>query len=200
MNCILCHSANTIIIESILKDDLIYLYKRAFNINIEHIIVEDLDYHHCKDCDLRFFSLKNSIIPIGDNDFYNALNKISWYYVDEKHEYHYAKNFINKDSNVIEVGCGKGAFAKFIPNKSLYIGLEFSTDAKIMAAKNGIMIENVTIEDFATTHQNTFDVACSFQVLEHVANPHSFIKSQIECLKCNKYSSHKLTNWGGATR
>lgn len=189
MKCILCGSDNTNKIDVIKKDDLISLYKKAFDINVENIIKQDLFYHHCCDCDLRFFTLENGEIPSGDDGFYNHLNKLPWYYMQEKNEYHFAKQFIKKDSRVLEVGCGKAAFASFLPNKQNYIGLEFSSDAKKLAKQNGINIENISIEEYSKSNKTKFNIACSFQVLEHVTNPYSFIHSQIKCL-----------NWGGAAR
>ena len=122
-------------------------------------------------------------IPAGDDAFYNALNSLPWYYFDEKHEYHYAKTFITPESKVLEVGCGKAAFADFLPHKEQYVGLEFSTQAKEMAAKRGITIQNIPIEQYCTQHREEFDVSCSFQVLEHISDPHSFLRAQIACLK-----------------
>ena len=182
MKCILCQSNNTNTISIINANKLINLYKRAFNIDITNIIKSDVIYNQCNNCDLLFFTLENGEIPTGDNDFYNALNKLDWYYMSEKNEYHFAKQFINDDVKVLEIGCGKAAFSAFIPNKDNYTGLEFSSDAKEMAIKNGVKIQNVSIEEYAKSNQYKFDISCSFQVLEHTSNPHSFIESQIKCL------------------
>ncbi|STO97553.1 bifunctional 2-polyprenyl-6-hydroxyphenol methylase/3-demethylubiquinol 3-O-methyltransferase UbiG [Helicobacter canis] len=183
--CILCHSNDTHITQEIARDDIIALYKSFPGVAIDSLISSDLLYHHCNVCDLSFFTCKDGSIPTGDNAFYNALNQLDWYYFSEKHEYHFAKKFITKDSKVLEVGCGKAAFARFLPQeaKPHYVGLEFSTQAKQMAAKDGILIENISIEEYANSHSKQFDVACSFQVLEHTSNPNSFIQAQIDCLK-----------------
>nr|WP_317404041.1 methyltransferase domain-containing protein [uncultured Helicobacter sp.] len=183
--CILCHSNDTHITQEIARDDIIALYKSFPGVAIDSLISSDLLFHHCNVCDLSFFTCKDGSIPTGDNAFYNALNQLDWYYFSEKHEYHFAKKFIAKDSKVLEVGCGKAAFAHFLPQeaKPHYVGLEFSTQAKQMAAKDGILIENISIEEYANSHSKQFDVACSFQVLEHVSNPHTFLQSQIDCLQ-----------------
>ncbi|MFC3867310.1 class I SAM-dependent methyltransferase [Helicobacter equorum] len=183
MQCILCHHNTTIIQDRVRRDDLVALYQKNFGIDISNIVSSDLLYMHCQECDLRFFVCENGIIPTGNDTFYNALNLLPWYYFDEKHEYHYAKDFIAPDSKVLEVGCGKAAFAEFLPHKENYIGLEFSTQAKEMAAKRGIIIQNTPIEEYCKEHCGKFDVSCSFQVLEHVSNPHTFLQSQITCLQ-----------------
>ena len=183
--CILCHSNDTHITQSVAKSDITTLYQKAFGIDTQSLITSNLLFHHCNTCDLRFFTCEDGSIPTGDDAFYNTLNQLDWYYFSEKHEYHFAKKFIAKDSKVLEVGCGKAAFAHFLPQetKPHYVGLEFSTQAKQMAAKDGILIENISVEEYAKSHAGHFDVACSFQVLEHVANPYAFIQAQVECLK-----------------
>jgi len=120
----------------------------------------------------------------GDEKFYNALQVFDWYYMDEKHEYQYVKKYINSKDKVLDVGCGKGAFAKNI-STPYYVGLDFSENAKVTAAKNGIKIENELIQIYADKNTNRFDVVVSFQVLEHVADPKSFIESSIRALKKN---------------
>lgn len=183
MQCILCHSDKTTIQEYVRRDDLIALYQRSFGIDIHTLLPSDLLYIHCQECDIKFFVCENGVIPTGDDAFYNALNLLPWYYFDEKHEYHYVKKFINPESKVLEVGCGKAAFADFLPHKEQYVGLEFSTKAKEMAAKRGITIQNIPIEQYCTQHGGEFDVSCSFQVLEHVSDPYEFLRAQIVCLK-----------------
>jgi 2-polyprenyl-6-hydroxyphenyl methylase/3-demethylubiquinone-9 3-methyltransferase len=81
--------------------------------------------------------------------------------MDDEEEYQYVKKFIGPNDKVLEVGCGKGAFAKHIASKD-YIGLDISQNAKEMAAKNGIKIENETIQDYALKHKEEFDVVVSF--------------------------------------
>lgn len=211
MHCILCHSSQIVDIQSISKATLSSLYRKNFGIDIERLLHTDLAYMHCQDCDLRFFACLDGGIPTGDNDFYNALNQLDWYYFDEKNEYSFAKDFIKENASVLEVGCGKGAFAKYIPQSATYTGLEFSTEAKTMAAKNGINIQNISIEDLALRYikksqKEKFDVACSFQVLEHVSDPHSFIASQIKVLKSlsdstsDSTSNSDIVGGGGANR
>lgn len=191
MKCILCHSANTHLLETIPKENLNHLYHKSLRINTSSLIKNDLRYLHCKDCDLRFFTDTQDKVPTGDGAFYNSLNQLQWYYFSYKHEYDYVRDFITQDSSfqnprILEVGCGKAAFAKYLPENAQYVGLELSTQAKQMAQSQGIHIENITIEEFAKTHQDEFDISCSFQVLEHVSNPYEFLRAQIACLKSDK--------------
>jgi len=102
--------------------------------------------------------------------------------MDEKEEFLQAKKYINSGDHVLEVGSGKGAFVKHLPTKH-YVGLDFSQKAKEMAEKEGILIENEMIQDYAEDHLEGFDVVVSFQVLEHVSDPNTFLNAQIKALK-----------------
>jgi len=178
MKCPLCKSKDIQQIERVKKNDLVSLYKKLTDIDFSYLINQDIDLCECKNCKLRFY---NPMIT-GDEKFYNSLQKFDWYYMDEKEEYIYARDYIRPTDKVLEVGSGKGAFAKHLPTKD-YIGLDFSENAKKMAAENGIKIENEMIQDYVKQHKEEFDAVLSFQVLEHVSNPKEFIESKIEALK-----------------
>ena len=178
MNCPLCKEQNIKILETINKNELLKLYKKMTSIDFSYLLNEDINFCECKNCKLIFY---NPLIT-GDEKFYNSLQEFDWYYMDEKEEYHYAKEYINETDNILEVGSGKGAFAKHLVTNN-YVGLDFSENAKKMAADNGILIENEMIQDYSIKHQEEFDVVVSFQVLEHVSDPKSFIESKLEALK-----------------
>ena len=135
-------------------------------------------YNQCRKCGLKYFTP----LIVGDEKFYNSFQEIDWYYMNEKEEYQYAKKFIKNNNKVLEVGCGKGAFARIVPT-NCYVGLDLSEKAKKMASKDGVKIKNESIELHAQNHKNYYDVVCSFQVLEHVSNPFSFLNSSIQTLK-----------------
>ena len=177
MKCPLCNNEKIKEIESICKNDLAKLYKNMTNLDFNYLINKDLKYCECKECKLRFYDP----LITGDEKFYNSLQKFDWYYMDEKEEYIYAKDYIKSTDKVLEVGSGKGAFAKHISTND-YIGLDFSENAKKMAAKNGIHIENEMVQDYSKKHKEEFDVVVSFQVLEHVSDPKSFIEAKLEAL------------------
>jgi len=178
MSCPLCHHKTIIELEVIDSKSLSKMYKKLTGIDFSYLLNKNIKYCECQNCKLRYY---NPLIT-GDEKFYNSLQGFDWYYVDEKEEYLKAKKYIASDDKVLEVGSGKGAFAKHLATKN-YVGLDFSTHAKKLAAKNGIIIENEMIQDYADKHRESFDVVVSFQVLEHVSNPKSFLEAKLKALK-----------------
>lgn len=178
--CSLCGSSNIIFLEMVKIKDLIKMYNKMLNSDIssEFGDLKEMGFYKCTECDLRFFYP----IVTGSEAFYEKLQKFDWYYLNEKNEYEFSRRFIKESDSVLEIGCGKGAFAKKIVAKS-YIGLEFSTEAKIIAEQNGLHIVNEPIQEHSINNKNKYDVVCSFQVLEHVSNTRSFIESSLACLK-----------------
>lgn len=174
MNCILCNSKDLNLIEIVNHNCLVSLWKKVIGIEVSDILVDDIKFYECSYCGLSFF------YPVftGDENFYNKLQRFDWYYMKEKNEYKFASKYITAKDSVLEVGCGYGYFRKFI-SPCNYIGLELSIKAIEYAEKNGIYIENCTIEEYVAKTNNKFDVIVSFQVLEHLKNPKDFIELQI---------------------
>ena len=177
--CPLSGSANLVLRETIEVEALIKLYSRCcgFDISSEFLDLETINFYHCLESELYFF------FPIitGSESFYEKLQVLDWYYAEEKNEYDYAKQFIKPSDFVLEIGCGRGTFAQKIDSKN-YTGLEFTRKAKDLA-KGGVNIIRESVQDHAVYLPQKYDVVCAFQVLEHIGDVHSFIKSSIACLK-----------------
>lgn len=176
--CILCDSIDIELIEILDRNDLITLYWRDYKCDVSNLVKKDIEFLLCKKCDSRFFQPEF----IGNENFYNSLQKFGWYYQDEKYEYEFVSKLIKENQHVLEVGCGKAAFSKYLNKSIKYTGLDFSVEAKKMAEINGIKIENDSIHEFAK-RKKKYDVVCSFQVLEHVSRPYEFIESSLACLR-----------------
>jgi|LakMenEpi03Aug12_release.lakeMendotaPanAssembly.Ray.scaffolds.fasta_scaffold163508_1 2-polyprenyl-3-methyl-5-hydroxy-6-metoxy-1,4-benzoquinol methylase len=178
--CPLSGSANLVLRETIEVKALIKLYSRwgGVDISSEFLDLETINFYHCLDSDLKFFHP----LVTGSESFYQELQKFNWYYMDDKEEYDYACRYIKDNDIILEVGCGKGAFSRKIQTSS-YTGLEFSKDAIEIASKASIKIIHQSVEIHSNSHLESYDVVCSFQVLEHVSNPKSFIESCLKCLK-----------------
>ena len=177
--CPLSGSDRVVLLEKISTGSLAKMYqKKIGDINSEFDDVPEIGFYHCSESDLKFFYP----VVTGSESFYEKLQQIDWYYLNEKEEYQYAKDYIKESDAVLEIGCGKGAFAEKIAAKN-YIGLEFSHKAQALAAEKNIEVLTESIEQHAANHSEQYSVVCSFQVLEHVADIHSFVESSIKCLK-----------------
>ncbi len=178
--CPLSKSSKIALIDTIRAADLIKMYNKWLNCDItsEFGTSNDLVFYHCLDCDLKFFFPMIS----GSEWFYEKLQKIDWYYKDNKIEYDYTKQFIKRSDLVLEIGCGKGAFARNI-SQNKYTGLEFSQKAIDMARRNGIIAQKEAIQSHAKKNSEKYDVVCAFQVLEHIADVRTFIDASLACLK-----------------
>lgn len=178
--CPLCASDNAKELEKIKIAELDALYCREAGYSVAPLFngAEVLTLCRCEKCDLRYF------YPIvgGDEEFYENLQKFDWYYFDDKPEFKFAAQYINDGDDVLEIGAGKGAFAKKISSNP-YTGLEFSQQAIKFAETNGVRLLAQSIQDYSKENENRHDVVCNFQVLEHVSDVNAFLSSSVKCLK-----------------
>jgi len=156
-------------------------YKNSFGIEIGEPLVNKIYIYECPRCDLIFFTPS----VLGDASFYQKLAKNDWYYMDNKWEFDQAAKDILPFDRVLEVGCGSGSFLERLKNQGVkeIIGIDLNETALREAKKKGLRVLKTTIEELAKYENQTFDVICSFQVLEHVANPRSFLNASIKLLK-----------------
>lgn len=179
LTCPLCDSGSVASIESVKVSELAELYSQMLGRSVieEFSGHKELGFFLCRGCDLRFFHPAVT----GSEGFYESLQRFDWYYLEDKDEYEFARRYVPENSRVLEIGCGKGAFAKKIDTGN-YTGLEFSSKAREMGESAGIRILNETVQAHAVKNAGRYDVVCSFQVLEHIAGVNGFLRSSIECL------------------
>jgi len=180
VSCPLTNSKNVTLIEEIKVHDIIEMYRKTLNCDVSADFgsIETIGFYHALDSDLKFF---NPLIT-GSEPFYEDLQRIPWYYLEEKDEYNFSKQYIHERDTVLEIGCGKGAFANMLDVRS-YVGLEFNQKAIDRANSTGIKVLKESIQEHAEKYPEQYDVACSFQVLEHVADTKAFLESSIKCVK-----------------
>jgi 2-polyprenyl-3-methyl-5-hydroxy-6-metoxy-1,4-benzoquinol methylase len=125
----------------------------------------------------------------GDDQLYELLQNFNWYYVDSKWEYDEAIKLIKPQANVLEVGCGVGAFLKRLQleKQSHAVGIELNGDAARKAIQNGFNVSSLKVEEYSKTHEVCFDVICAFQVLEHITDIRLFLNHLIKILKVGGY-------------
>jgi SAM-dependent methyltransferase len=143
--------------------------------------VQQIDLYQCKLTGYRFWRPES---VSGNELFYKQLS-VAWkhYYRDWRWEYGLMRSVIRKSDRLLEVGCGRGYFLKSIELRVQgSCGLEFNSEA-VANKVTSREIKVSPVEEYRRTNRDSFDVVCSFQVLEHVVDPASFIEGCIDCLK-----------------
>jgi SAM-dependent methyltransferase len=136
---------------------------------------EQVPQWRCERCGLVFFPAATS----GSAALYEALQRFPWYYLVNKWEYREALTDIPAGARLCEAGSGRGDFlAQVIAERRVAaVGLELNADAVRAARARGLPVEARSLESLADDAHGTFDVVCSFQVLEHVAQPGAHLRA-----------------------
>ncbi len=174
---------NTVLEKTICSQEIIEKYKKMKTpIDVARFFNrKEVQIYRCLDTGYRFYY---PFKTTGDDSFYQEMEKFPWYYMDWKWEYDVAENFIKKSDKVLEIGCAKGAFLKKIKeNGAIVEGLEMNSSALKACIKKDLLVNTDSIEKFSTNKKNVYDIVCSFQVLEHVADVKNFIESSLYILK-----------------
>lgn len=117
----------------------------------------------------------------ADGLFYEQLSRHDWYYSKEKDEFGFVDPFVF-GKTVLEIGCGVGFFADHSDFYS-YVGLELNENAALTARSKGHHVECIPLSDYANMHPQSFDVVCSFQVLEHLVDPAEYFSASLSLLR-----------------
>lgn len=152
------------------------LWRRAFRVEPTPLPAARIGIWHAP-CGLVFFAPAEE----GDAAFYAALYRR----LDkdgrlrragrDRAEYPHAAARIRPGDAVLEVGAGAGAFARLIP-QARYLGLDPNAAAY---ASPDVAIRAEPL----AAHRGVHDVACAFQVIEHVADPLGFGREMLRCLR-----------------
>jgi len=120
----------------------------------------------------------------GDERFYRYV-ALQWpdYYHAERWEYPFVRRLATRSDRVLEVGCGRGFFLRSLEDRVAdAIGVEFNREA-IDGKVTRFPIVESAIEQVAAAAPERFSLVCSFQVLEHVVAPDTFLAACIKCLQ-----------------
>jgi 2-polyprenyl-3-methyl-5-hydroxy-6-metoxy-1,4-benzoquinol methylase len=190
---------NNVIIEKQLEaNDIIFKYKKNFQIDVSRFFNNFKKINICKCLDTGYLFYYPFIG--GDFEFYEYMQKFPWYYMDGKWEHKIASNLIDIEDKTLEIGSGNGNFISMMKKKNINVtGLEFNKELVNDCVKRCLEVKNQTIEDFSKSNHGKFDTVCSFQVLEHIPDVRSFFESSLTVLKvggklilsvpnCNPYS------------
>jgi 2-polyprenyl-3-methyl-5-hydroxy-6-metoxy-1,4-benzoquinol methylase len=179
----LTDSEDVAILETLAVDSLIKDWQRNFNIDValEFHGRESIYLCQCNQTKLKFFW---PLDIAGSGRLYERLQKFDWYYMPEKWEHKVALRNILKCRNILEVGCAFGSFVEAALKLGLNAqGIELNLAAVEKAGKNDLPVRSIDLGSFAESHPSSQDAICSFQVLEHTAQPKGFMEACLKALK-----------------
>lgn len=174
---------NCKLIKRINTSEIIEIYKKSFSMNVSRFFTtETISLYRCLDTEFEFYYPFDSE---GDESYYSELGKLKWYYDNDRWEHNKALELINQNDVLLEIGSGGGAFLSKLRKKTNIdaIGLELSKNAIKIAEEKDIKLASELIQEHERLNSNKYTKVCSFQVLEHIAEPYSFISSSVNCLK-----------------
>jgi SAM-dependent methyltransferase len=100
----------------------------------------------------------------------------------DRADFSHAAALIRPGDKVLDIGCGSGAFAGYIPHAT-YVGLDDNYPGVSASAD----IRRETVAAHAALHPERYDAVCSFHVIEHVPNPVQFARDMQRCLRPGGY-------------
>lgn len=159
-----------------------YLREYRYDAKAEFDGVDEVRLLECPETGLRFFTPASLA---GREGLYRQLQTFDWNYKEAKWEHDDALRSVQAGQRVLDVGCGKAAFLHRCRSErnALPTGLEFNASAAQAGRDRGVEVATETIEAHAERRPGHYDVVASFQVLEHVTNPASFVRACVRALK-----------------
>lgn len=171
------------LVKTIDVNELIFNYNSKFNIDVSNYFIgkSEIGLYECSKTSYRFY---HPFDIDGDSTFYKKLQDFDWYYMPWKWEHEKVKSLLKGNEHVLEVGSGNFGFVERMHNDGFSIsGLELNEDCVFDARRRNLNAMENSIQDHARLHSNTYDIVCSFQVLEHISDVRSFLEAEIDCLK-----------------
>ncbi len=180
----LTDSSNVKLIEEITTEYLITNYQKVFQIDVSRFFenLEKVQIYRCLDTHYEFYYPVGNIE--GDGKFYEEFQRFEWYYMDWKWEHEVTSGLIEKNDKILEIGSGKGSFVEKMHLKEHeIIGLELNQDAVQKCQAKNLNVFEQTIQEHVQNHAETYDLVCSFQVMEHISDIKNVLQASVDSLK-----------------
>jgi 2-polyprenyl-3-methyl-5-hydroxy-6-metoxy-1,4-benzoquinol methylase len=159
----------------------LYLESFGYSATEDFAGLDEIAIYECEATGYRFFY---PFTLEGKEALYRTIEDFEWTYQDSKWEHEKALHHIPQNAAVLDVGCGRGAFlVKALDRTRNVTGIELNRSAASVAQERGIPVVESLVGDHAKDRPSAYDVVTAFQVLEHIADPMTFLRDCIACLK-----------------
>jgi SAM-dependent methyltransferase len=158
-------------------------YREQLGMSVERYFagVDSIATYRCPDTGYMFYHPDSTA---GDDAFYQVLQEFPWFYQEDKWEHAKALEHVEAGSRVLDIGCGTGNFLAAARAKGASVaGIELNTKSVAVAQGRGLDVTPNLVERYAEGREETFDVVCTFQVLEHIPRPKSFLTACVRLLR-----------------
>jgi SAM-dependent methyltransferase len=178
--CPLCGSEAATVVGRLTRADLRTIWLHNLGIDPSPWIpAPAIDYQHCGRCDLRYFDDGLA----GPEQMYRQLEKLPWYYLENKPEFEIAIRNLAGAERILEIGAGAGAFGRLVSGRATYVGLEFNASAAKQAVASGLDVRTESLVKHLASSPEPYDAVVTFQVMEHVPAVGDFIRESRSCLR-----------------
>lgn len=174
-----CHKVKSLKVSKIRE---MYKQKCGYDPEVYFKGLGSIELYQCSETGMLFW--RPSSIA-GDENFYQELsNKFDDYYKTERWEYEFAIKAIGGSTGkLLEIGCGKGFFLRRLESYDVKAeGLELNRQA-IANKVTSWPIHPQLLDTFGPKNRGSFEVVCSYQVLEHVIDPKDFLEKSLNLLR-----------------
>jgi SAM-dependent methyltransferase len=181
-SCHFCGSSDSLTIKATSRDKLLAEYKQMYGLSFPPSILESnfvfdiVITYKCKKCGTRSYHPN----IIGNSLFYDYLsNNLQWYYSKNRWEFQIAAEILDKEKPqlFLEVGCGDGHFLNLARNRGHEgHGSEINPRSIETLKSQGFQVLTDLERDI---QEREYDALVMFQLLEHLLDPFSFLKSII---------------------
>jgi SAM-dependent methyltransferase len=156
----------------------------------KNCIKGDINLIYCKNCYFIYNSLFDYNSINYSKDYTNSLIYSEYYinYISSQIDYLIKNNYYNDNSIIVEVGCGKGLYLNILSQKlknSFLYGFDTSYEGDLdISDKNIKFFSSYYPNEKVTLKPN---IIINRQVIEHIPDPLSFLKSLRNTLDLNSY-------------
>lgn len=182
--CPLTWSTDVTLLETWNATELIQAWQQEFHLDITTELTPDIEIklYRSNLTDLHFFLPCNLA---GSGKFYSRLQDFSWYYRPNRWEHQQAyRDLLSHSQTMLEIGAGTGSFVEYCLRGGMRArGIELNPQAIAEAQLRQLPISAENLATLAAAQPEAFDAVCSFQVLEHVAEPRAFLEQALQLLK-----------------